>query len=801
MNLQRPIILFLLLALFIVKAPTSTAQIPTQTIRGQVLDKQSKAPLPGATIIVADSGQVQGSVTDINGSFRIVQVPIGRHTLKITFMGYRQISMPVIVNSGKELILNLEMEESVVLGKEVVITAERQKDKTNNEMTTVSARSFSLEETQRYAGSRNDPARMAANFAGVSNTNDSRNDIIIRGNSPLGVLWRLNGIDIPSPNHFGTFGSTGGPVCMLNNNLLDQSDFLTGAFPADYGNALAGVFDLKMRSGNNEKREYLGQLGLNGIEFGAEGPFSKKSKASYLINYRYSTLEWYHKAGVDLGAGSAIPKYQDLSFKVDVPTVNFGKFSLFGIGGNSSVNLLDSKPDPKKTSLYSLGTTDVYFKAGMGVVGLSHIYFLNASTYSKLNISASQTSNSIQQDSLAYGLNKAISFFPQYGNESIQVKTSLNYSINTKLNSRNTFSAGFNIDKYNLNFQDSALRYSTYFVKLRDVTDKSAFLYQSHALWQHRFSDKLTLNSGIHYQLFDLNNSQAIEPRAGLKWEFKEGQTLSFGTGMHSQAQNILTYFDKTRLPDGSYLETNKNLNFTRSNHFIIAYDRVLSKDMRLKSEAYYQNIYNAPVTSQKSFYSLLNYGADFSNPSVDSLVNKGDGRNYGIELTIEKFYSKNYYFLVTGSLFESKYTGSDGIERNSAFNGNYTFNMLGGKEFLIRKKNVIGLDLKVTKAGGRRYIPIDWKQTLDPINNPFGRSIYDFDNAYKDKLKDYFRMDVKFTFRKNGKKITQEWSLDIQNIFDTKNLFTQTYNATTKTIVSQYQLGIFFIPQYKILF
>ncbi len=793
--------IIILVLLFLTFGIRISAQTPTQSIRGQIIDKQSKADLIGATVIVADSGNVKGSVSDINGNFRITEVPIGRHTIKITFIGYREIVMPVIINSGKELILTIQMEESVMMGKEVVITSEKQKDKTNNEMTTVSARSFSIEETQRYAGSRNDPAHMAANFAGVGNTNDSRNDIIIRGNSPLGVLWRLNGVDIPSPNHFGTFGSTGGPVSMLNNNLLDQSDFLTGAFPADYGNALAGVFDLKMRSGNNEKREYLGQVGMNGVEFGAEGPFSKKSKASYLINYRYSTLDIFHKLGINLGTGSAIPKYQDLSFKIDLPTNKFGKFSVFGIGGKSNVDLLDSKVEASKTSLYSLGTTDVYFTANMGVIGFSHIYFINTSTYSKFNLSSSVASNTIRQDHFKYDSQKNISFFPDYGNKSRQIKTTFNYSINKKFNSQNTFTIGFNFDRYNFTFQDSTSVGSGFFIKLRDITDKSAILYQSHVLWQHKFSDNLTLNSGLHYQLFDLNNSQAIEPRAGLKWEFIEGQTLSFGTGMHSQTQNILTYFDKTRLPDGSYVETNRNLNFTRSSHFVLAYDRTLSKDIRLKAEAYYQNIYYAPVTIQKSSYSLLNFGADFSNPSVDSLINKGNGKNYGIEITFEKFYSKNYYFLLTGSLFESKYTGSDRVERNSAFNGNYTFNILGGKEFAINKKNVIGFDLKVTAAGGRRYIPIDMAKTQDIINNPTGNAIYDFDKSYQNKLKGYFRADIKCTYRKNGNKITQEWIVDIQNVLNTQNIFTQTYSASTKTIVNQYQLGIFPVAQYKILF
>jgi hypothetical protein len=787
-----------LFLMFFIFCKVAVSQIPSQTIRGQVSDKQSKAVLIGAVVVVADSGNTKVGSTDLNGTFRIDQVPIGRHTLKISYLGYRPLSIQVILNSGKELILSIELEEMVLLKKEIVVKADRQKDKANNEMTTVSARSFTIEESQRYAGSRNDPARMVANYAGVSGANDGRNDIIIRGNSPLGVLWRLNGIDIPSPNHFGTFGSTGGPISMLNNNVLDKSDFLTGAFPADYGNALAGVFDLKMRSGNNEKREYLAQLGLNGVELGMEGPFSKKSQASYLINYRYSTLDFFHTLGINLGTGSAIPKYQDVSFKIDVPTLHHGKFSLFGVGGKSKVDLLASQNDHSKPLLYNFGNRDEYFSANMGVIGASHLYLINSTTYSKLNVAISGTSNLIEEQLFIITPKNTLIFTPDYGNRSQQIKSSVNFSINKKYNARNTFTLGTNIDRYSLTFQDSVKTGPNPFVKLRDIKDKSAVLYQVYGLWQHRFSETVTLNSGLHYQLFDLNNSYALEPRIGVKWEFKENQSLSFGTGMHSQMQNILTYFDKTHLSNGSYIETNRNLGFTRSSHFVVAYDRSFGKDKRIKMEAYYQNTYKAPVTSRSSSYSLLNYGADFSNPAVDSLVNKGDGKNYGIELTLEKFYSKNYYFLFTTSLFESKYTPSDRIERNTAFNGNYTINLLGGKEFEINKKNTISFDLKTTTAGGRRYVPIDIAKTA---KSPHGELVYDYAHAYENKLKDYFRLDVKLTYRRNGAKIAQEWIIDIQNVLNIKNVFTQSYNPKTNTYEYQYQLGIFPVAQYKILF
>ena len=263
----------------------------TQSVRGSVVDEASLAPLPGVKIIVLDSTQTLGAISDFDGSFTITKVPIGRLSIQVTFFGYETKTLTNLdLTGGKELILNIQLSEKLTVAEEVVITG-RKKGEVANEMAAVSARSFSIEASQRYAGSVNDVARMAQSFAGVQGNDDSRNDIIVRGNSPIGVLYRYEGVDIPNPNHFALLGTAGGPVSILNNNVLANSDFFTGAFPAEYGNAMAAVFDLKMRNGNDEKHEFLGQIGINGLEVMAEGPLSKNKKSSYLFSYRYSTLQ------------------------------------------------------------------------------------------------------------------------------------------------------------------------------------------------------------------------------------------------------------------------------------------------------------------------------------------------------------------------------------------------------------------------------------------------------------------------------------------------------------------------------
>lgn len=226
------------------------AQTLTQTVRGKVVDQVTKAPMPGSTVMILNTDPLMGATTDLEGDFKILQVPVGSHTLRVTFVGYKDIILPnVLVNSGKEVVLSIAIEEEFGQMDEVVVVA-TEKDRTVNDMVTVSGRTFSVEETRKFAAAVNDPGRMAQSFSGVVSTDDGNNNISIRGNSPNGLLWRMEGIDIPNPNHFVNPGSSGGGISILSSQLLANSDFITGAFPAEYGNAMSGVFDLSLRKGN-----------------------------------------------------------------------------------------------------------------------------------------------------------------------------------------------------------------------------------------------------------------------------------------------------------------------------------------------------------------------------------------------------------------------------------------------------------------------------------------------------------------------------------------------------------------------
>ncbi len=766
----------------------------TQTIRGTILDKQTQSPLPGAVISIVGTDPLKATSTDENGKFRFDNVLLGRKQLKISLISYKEKFQTVILNSGKEAVLTIEMEESAVQGQEVTVTEEVDKTKTNNKMATVSSRVFSTEEANRYAGSRGDPARMAANYAGVSGSNDSRNDIIIRGNSPIGILWRLNGLDIPNPNHFGNLGSSGGPISILNNNTLDNSDFLSGAFPADYGNATAGVFDLKMRSGNNEKYEFLGMVGFNGFELGAEGPFNKQKKnGSFMINYRYSTLAVFKYIGLDFGTGNAVPQYQDLTFKADLPTKKAGRFSVWGIGGLSFVDLKQDLQS-KDNNLYGFSGRDTYFKSNVGAAGVSHTYLINSSSYIKSNIGISDQYNLITADRVDTSQHPPTSR-PEYRNNSSTLKYSANTTYNKKFNARNFVNAGFYFDLYTTSFVDSIDTYGTGFVTLRNYSGNT-MLGRAFVQWKHAFSEKFSANTGFTYQYLLLNNSSAPEPRLGLKYEFSKKQSLSFGAGLHSQVQPLYIYFATANLGNGVVQETNRNLDFTRAAHAVVAYDVNLFNSMRVKAEVYYQYLYSLPERSRPDYFSTVNLGADFTSPNVDSLVSRGTGDNYGVELTLEKFYSRGYYFLVTASVFESKYRASDGVYRNTAFNGNYVFNALAGKEFKLGQKHTFAVDAKITYAGGKRYVPIDLAASIATQSE-----VRDGKYAYDYQYDPYFRIDVKPSYKLNTRRFTHELSVDIQNVTRHNNVFQQQYDLNTQSIKTDYQLKFFVIPQYRLTF
>ncbi len=766
----------------------------TQTLRGQVVDKQSQAPLPGATVVLMDSQPTRGTTTGQDGWFSLREVPVGRVDLKISYVGYEgQVKGNILVKSGKQTVLHIELEERVEQLKEVVVRAGR-KDRPENSMAKVSARSFTVEETEKYAGSWGDPSRMARNYAGVVSAGDQRNDIIIRGNPPTGLLWRLEGINIPNPNHFGALGATGGPVSILNNNLLTNSDFFTGAFPAEYGNALSGVFDLEMRHGNHQTTEYTGQVGFNGFELGIEGPFADTGRASYLANYRYSTLALVDQIGLNLGVG-AIPEYQDFSFNTNIP-LQKGNLSVFGIGGTSHIELGQEREGASSAYSSPQGYRTVN-GSDMGVIGLSHTLWWDQQTRLENRIALSGHGVSTTIDSL--GANSSKRF---YHEDNSKWKLGWYSDLTKKFNARNTLEAGLSLENYSIRYIDSLYQGwtdqptpSQYLIQTH-TEENNLVLLQTYGQYQHRFNDALSVYGGIHFQFFSYNQTSSVEPRLNIEYQLTKNRSLSLGYGHHAQLQPLFLYFVQTYTGGQNYIETNSDLGFTKSNQWVMSYHHSFKRDLRLKAEVYYQDQYNIPVEQSPSFFSLANYGASFHQARMDSLINKGTSTNYGIDLTFEKFFSNRYYFLITASLFESRYTGSNDITRSTAFNSNYVLNMLGGYELPLGPRSTLALNLRFVWAGGKRYTPLDRESSIEQ-----DQAVYIRQQAYQDQYADYLRLDGRLSYRREGKNITQEWALDVTNLTDRKNVFSKTYNRVKNRVVTEYQQRLFPMMFYRINF
>jgi hypothetical protein len=789
------------LALIVFSTILATAQT-TQTVRGRVLDEVSKTPLIGVNIALLTTEGISGTATDADGNFRLTNVPLGRQRFRITYIGYEeQLLNDVMVTAGKEVVLTINLTEAISQLNELVVTANTKEDKSasNNDLAVVSTRSFNVDDTKRYAGALGDPSRMAANFAGVVGGDDSRNDIVVRGNSPSGMLWQLEGLNIPNPNHFGSLTSTGGPVSMLNNNNLDKSDFMTSAFTAQYGNALAGVFDIKLRDGNNENREYVAQVGFNGFELGAEGPLSQKSEASFIANYRYSTLGVFQALGLEFGTGSNTPLYQDLNFKVSLPAKNNGKWTIFGIGGISEIDLLGSEADLTTDSdLYGNENEDTFPRYKTGIAGISYEKNVSKKSFLKLTAGTSHTFEGFSGDSLVRNTEQeVVARYKRIEGEFNTAKYSAVGFLRTKFNAKNSLTSGFYIDytDFSLLNRDFYANLGTTLTRV-NIEDQTT-LYQAYTTWRHRLSPKLSINLGAHAQYYSLNEQTVIEPRASAQYLINGNHSLSLGYGLHNQAQSIYTSYIQTELENGTRTLTNTNLDFTRAQHTVLTYDWNISDHLRLKAETYYQALSNVPIERNPSSYAALNDGSSFIPSDTDSLVSEGSGSNYGVELTLERFFNKGFYFLITGSLFDSRYKGSDGIERNTAFNTQYVLNTLAGKEWRVgQKKNYLVLNLKLTTIGGKYLSPVDVAASQQK-----GRTVYDESRAFSEKQDPYFRVDLKFSYRKEYAKSTLEMAVDFQNLTNNQNIFSQAYNARTNKVVTQYQQGFFPVPFVRFTF
>ena len=773
---------FIILFISLIGFEPACAQKLTQTVRGVVVDAETRATLPGAHVIIQPSDPVLGAITGNDGSFKISNVPLGRYQIEASFLGYQTSVTPgVLVGSGKEVYLVIELREIVYRGTEVTVTAKTEKGKPENQMASVSAISFSVEETRRFAGSADDPLRAASAYPGVAaNADVNSNGVVIRGNSPKGLLWLLDGVPIPNPNHFSYVGQSAGGITIFSSQVLANSDFYTSAFPAEYGNALSGVFDMHFRTGNPFKREYTAQLGIQGIELAAEGPFSKADESSFLFNYRYSVLGFLQL--FDPSMKNRIPSYQDLSFKINVPTRKAGVFSLFGIGG---LDRSGARAERDSTQWKSNDDrSETRMANDMGAVGLSNKLVFGRNTYLKTTVAQSGYFTRYRNGYLGSGYQLYPTDNVRYGSYRTIFLSKLTHRFSTRV----TGDAGWSVTNhhYLADIWSRNIFSGDYEHIINDRGSLQTLQAYADSKWE--IGKHWSLVAGAHLQYLLLNHSYVIGPRGSLSYEINPNASIRIGYGLESQQEGTSVYLAHTA---HSGLQENRGLGLSKSNQFVVSYKQYLNKDLILQIEPYLQLLYDIPVVPG-SYYSMLNNPGGYFN---ESLVNKGKGKNYGVDAMLEHFLSTNYYYMISASVFRSRYKGGDGIWRNTRYDSRFIGNLLGGKEWELGNR-LLGINLKASLTGGERYIPVDLS-----ASRAQNREVLDMQKVYTQQLPWFFYLDGTITLRTNHKKYSGIWALQIKNLLNSRPILGYSYNRFARDIDTLRPLGIIPFLSYKIEF
>ena len=758
------------------------AQQATQTVRGQVCDVASGEPMIGVTITV-ENGITLGTVSDAEGNFIINNVPVGRHSVRATYIGYEPVLLKEqLVNSGKELVLNLRMRENVSELSEVIIKPRVNKQLPLNEMAQVGARMFSVEEANRYAGGMADPARTASMFAGVA-TGGATNGISIHGNSPQMLQWRVEGVEVNNPNHFADItGAGGGVFTSLNGTVLANSDFLTGAMPAEYGNALSGAFDMKMRVGNNTKHEHAVQVGTLGVDFASEGPLGKNTKASYLVNYRYSFLEIAKKLHA-INMEKETLDYQDLSFKLNMPTAHTGTIAVWFTGlvdnyENEAPDvsdwetLWDSNDSWSRQRNCATGVNHTYrFRTG----GTLHSSVAFTGTYRKLGVN--DYDEQMRQMPDMYGRNS-------------QWNVIISSQHQHKFSPRYTMQNGF---------EHQHLDFHTWLDYVKEIGGPLYRVYESEGntgltrlYTNHKvaLSRKLSAVAGVNVMWFNLNNQWLVEPRASVQYKTSSSSTLSLAYALNSRKETTDTYF----VTGGS----NEDLGLTRSHHISLSFAQRFGENAMLKIEPYWQWLFDVPV-EQGTTYSILNHSLFYQDRS---LVNKGAGRNYGIDFTLERYLKDGLYGMLTATLFKSEYRDAQGMWHHSRHDRRYITNILGGKEWMVGKgkKNVLGLNGRLTLMGGDRYTPVPEGITYEEVAKRTDRAVPIVDG--NDPFSAQLKMNVGYAFSAkytiNKKHTSHHFILEYLQI---KTFQGQTYDIRTHQLVDKYTALTFPNIAYRVEF
>ena len=746
----KPLLFFFLWIGSLYLGGTGHAQSLTQSIRGTVYDADTREPLIGAEVFVADVEPLIGTVTDVEGNYELVNVPVGPVRVQSSYAGYAPyVRDNIQLTSARAYQLDIELQSGLDLAEVVVQAYDR--NAAVNDAAVASIRRLDPEALQYHAATANDPGRLVVGFPGVQPSRDSRSDVVIRGNSSAGILWRLEGIDIPNPNHFARRGSSGGGITIFSASLLGSSDFSTGAFPAEYGNAFAGVFDMKFRHGDLYERQYTFRAGLLGLDVATEGPIAE-GKSSYLANFRYSTLGILNSMGLYLVGPRTDNNFQDLSFKI-YQKGERSQLSFWGIGGNSRENF-NAADRPWQT--YSDYET-YEFTTRMAALGLSWNYLLDDRSYVQVNFGASGQDIYVRTDTLAVENERPAA---------IEEEDLLTRQLILHAFYKRTISPRFNFKLGNLStLTNFDLRHQMFVPEDRTLLDAegNAWRQQWYARGSWRPLARLEVHLGAHVlgSLLPDASDWQINPRIALDFRWTDRTQLALAYGGHGQVLPLGTYFYQ----ESGGQQPNLDLGLLQAQHLVLAWDQQLTPRLTLHTEAYWQQLRRVPVgLDVHRIYWLLN---DVDGFGEEPLRPDGTGRNLGVDVRLEQYFNRGTFFVWSGSVFRSTFRVPGSNKRYpTQYDGRYSMTFTGGKSWQLSDRLTLESGLRVLFNGGNPITPL--RAGFENLDGP--EPLLDTTDPFGDRVAFYLRPDLRIALRKNLPKSSWWLALDIQNFINRRN-------------------------------
>lgn len=730
----------------------------SQSISGFVVDKNTQVLLKDINVEIPGTNYNTRSLGD--GSFRINDIPAGIYSVRFTSVNYREyIEDNVVVSTGmnKELLIEL----LGISTDEVVIEDMRFQKPVD---VTTSYKSLTAEEIRRFPGGLEDIGRVVQNLPGVSLTSDGRNDLLVRGGSPAENLFVVDGFETVNINHFGSQGSTGGPISIINLDFVNRVNFLTGGFSAKYGDRLSSVIEIDQRMGNSD--HFNGKITLSGTGFGAnfEGPLPFKNRSSWIVSARRSYLDFIFNAA---GLGF-VPEYTDFQLKADVMINKNNFFEFNSFGALDKVRFNNETEENRQDNQRILTNNQNSYSTGIGwktiISGNSFVIFSLSRNYTNYFFSQRDTN-----------------FSEIFRNSSKEGEILLKTEYFRKFGGNTFFSFGFAGKTIKLDYDIDKKADTLYTIDPNTgnrivippvVIIENTRTYKGYAyaeLIQNLFS-RVKITAGLRYDYFDLiSKKNYISPRVSAAVTITPKLSLNSAWGIFRQSPSYIWLY-------GS--DANKNLENIQAIHYITGFEYLFDESTRMTVEVYYKDYKYYPVSTQREYLILANNsGFETQNSfGLEELTSEGTGNAKGIEILLQKSLTKSLYGQVSLSISDAKYKALDGIERRSDWDNRYIFNMNAG----YRIGTSWEFSAKFRLAGGRPYTPIN------PADGTINYSLYNTET-----LPVYHRLDI----RAEKKWMFKKWALttyiDIQNIYNRKNVYEYRWEQFKKEIIENENLGI----------